>query len=92
MKLLLIIALPMVTMGQNGSPVAYSLAQDLGFTDPLISTDTSIIISTIAKAIMGRCLREASVQGIIARNFMAKRCTTHAAMKPLVAAGRWPRG
>jgi len=61
---------------------------DRGITARNISMDMSIIISTIGRAIMGRCRRVANNRRNIAGNFKERRCMTRTAMRPHVATGR----
>ncbi len=75
-------------MGRNGSQAAYSSERGLGTTDQNISTDTSIIISIIARAIADRCPRAANMSLNTVQNFMAKQCMMHMAMKPRVGTSK----
>ena len=71
----------MVTMVRSGSQAAFSLGRALGITGRIISTDTSIIVSTIAKATTGRRPRAARLQRNTAQNFTARQCTTYTVRK-----------
>src|SRR5947207_2584305 len=71
----------MVTMVQNGSQAMSSSVRDLGFTGQSASMDTSIIISTIARATTDLCQPAATIRGNTAQSSMAGRCMTHMDMR-----------
>jgi hypothetical protein len=79
-------ALQMATMALSGSRAVFSLARDLGTTGRIISTDTSIIVSTIAGATTGLCPRAARAQRNTVQSFTAKRCMMFVAMRHLADA------
>ncbi len=70
------------TMAQSGSQAVYLSGLGLGITGPIISTATSIIISTIVRATVGRCLRAAKVQRNTVKSFTARQCMMYMATKP----------
>ena len=76
-----ITALQMDTMARNGSPTVSSSVLGPGFTDRSISTDTSIITTTIATATMVHCPQEVSMRQRTGPNFTAKQCMTRTGMK-----------
>ena len=77
------VALQMATMARSGSQVVSSSARDLGTAGRITSTDTSIIVSTIARATTGLCLRAVKAQRNTVQSFTAKQCMMYMAMRPL---------
>src|ERR1700676_1709244 len=74
MKFLLITVLLTVITARNGFREAYSSAPDPGSMGRVVSTDTSIIVSTFARATAGHCQRVANVRRNVDRSFTEKRC------------------
>jgi len=66
---------------RSGSQAEYSSEPDHGSMGLNISTDMSIITSTIARATMGGCLRAESVRWNTMNNFAEKPCMTLMDMK-----------
>ena len=81
-------AFQMATMARSGSPAVYSSAPDLGSTGRIVSTDTSIIVWTFARATAVLCPRAARVQRNTAQSFTARQCMTHVVMRRPVDAGK----
>ena len=71
-------------MARSGSQAVYSSGPGLGITGRIISTDTSIIIWTIARATTAPCRRAAKVQRNTVKSFMARQCMMYMATRPLV--------
>ena len=74
-------------MGRSGSEAVYSSGLALGTKGRNISTATSIIISTIARATTGPCLRVARLQRSTVQSFTVRQCMMYMAMKHRVDAG-----
>src|SRR3984957_9224843 len=81
MKFLLITVLLTVITARNGFREAYSSGPDPGSMGRVVSTDTSIIVSTFARATAGHCQRVASVRRNADRNFTEKRCMTRVVVR-----------
>src|ERR1700686_3204072 len=81
MKFLLITVLLTVITARNGFREAYSSAPDPGSMGRVVSTDTSIIVSTFARATAGHCQRVASVRRNADRSFTEKRCMTRVVVR-----------